>query len=63
MLPITMLISVPAALPMVVPQVSVLDKSKMDWKDFKSSDATLEEELELYKKSGDKYLDKVIVHN
>ncbi|MEW5319772.1 MAG: hypothetical protein WDW38_010901 [Sanguina aurantia] len=40
-------------------KVSVLDKSKMDWKEHKSSDADLEAELELYKKSGDQYLSKV----
>lgn len=39
-------------------KVNVLDKSKMDWQDLKKTDATMEEELETYKKSGDKYLDK-----
>ncbi|KAL0040940.1 hypothetical protein WJX79_010750 [Trebouxia sp. C0005] len=40
-------------------KVNVLDKSRMDWGDFKSSDVKVDEELEGYKKSGDKYLDKV----
>eukprot|EP00891_Asterochloris_glomerata_P004077 jgi/Astpho2/4077/gw1.00063.315.1_t len=31
----------------------------MDWGDFKSTDTQIEEELEDYKKSGDKYLEKV----
>mmetsp|Transcript_8493 Transcript_8493/g.20387 ORF Transcript_8493/g.20387 Transcript_8493/m.20387 type:complete len:352 (-) Transcript_8493:299-1354(-) len=39
-------------------KVSVLDKSRQDWRTFKSSNAQVEEELETYKKSGDKYLDK-----
>lgn len=40
-------------------KVNVLDKSRMDWGDFKSTDVKVDEELEGYKKSGDKYLDKV----
>ncbi len=40
-------------------KLSLLDKSKMDWSGFKKDNALLEEELEAYKKSGDKYLDKV----
>ena len=39
-------------------KISVLDKSRSDWKGFKSSDAEVEEELEAYKKSTDKFLDK-----
>ena len=39
-------------------KISVLDKSRSDWKGFKSSDADVDEELEAYKKSTDKYLDK-----
>eukprot|EP00877_Chromochloris_zofingiensis_P003644 jgi/Chrzof1/13280/Cz07g27110.t1 len=39
-------------------KVSVLDKTKMDWKDYKKTDAELEEELESYKKSDKTYLDK-----
>lgn len=40
-------------------KVSVLDKSKMDWHEFKKTDQTVDEELEAYKKSSNKYLDKV----
>ncbi|EIE22111.1 BCNT-domain-containing protein [Coccomyxa subellipsoidea C-169] len=40
-------------------KVNVLDKSRSDWSTFKQSDTQVEEELEAYKKSGDKYLDKV----
>eukprot|EP00798_Chlamydomonas_sp_ICE-L_P003942 gene3942-14019_t len=40
-------------------KVSVLDKSKMDWDQLKSGNAGMEEELENYKKSSNKYLDKV----
>jgi Bucentaur or craniofacial development len=39
-------------------QVNVLDKSKMDWKEFKKSDTAIEDELESYKKSNNQYLDK-----
>lgn len=39
-------------------KISVLDKSRDDWRSFKTSDTAVEEELETYKKSGDKYLDK-----
>ena len=39
-------------------QVSVLDKSRSDWKDFKKVDNDVEEELELHKRSNDQYLDK-----
>lgn len=34
-------------------QVTVLDKSRADWKDFKKTDETIEEELEMHKRSGD----------
>ena len=40
-------------------KVTVMDKSRDDWGHLKKSDAQLEEELEAYKKSGAKYLDKV----
>ena len=40
-------------------KVTVMDKSRDDWGTLKKSDAQLEEELEAYKKSNDKYLDKV----
>lgn len=40
------------------PKVSVLDKSRQDWGQYKD-ETGLAEELEAYKKSGDKYLDKV----
>lgn len=39
--------------------VTVLNKSKMDWRDYKASNQVVEEELEAYKKSSDKYTDKV----
>ncbi|KAI7845227.1 hypothetical protein COHA_001271 [Chlorella ohadii] len=39
-------------------KVTVLDKSRADWKDFKKTDETIEEELEMHKRSGDQYLDK-----
>ena len=42
-----------------VHQVSVLDKSKMDWQDVKAKDGGLEEELEAHKKSSGTYLEKV----
>lgn len=31
----------------------MLDKSRADWKDFKKTDETVEEELEMHKRSGD----------
>lgn len=34
-------------------QVTVLDKSRADWKDFKKGDDAVEEELEMHKRSGD----------
>lgn len=40
-------------------KVNVLDKSRQDWSGFKKEHTAVEEELETYKKSGDKYLDKV----
>lgn len=40
-------------------KVTVMDKSRDDWGQVKKADAQLEEELEAYKKSGAKYLDKV----
>ena len=40
-------------------KVTIMDKSRDDWGTLKKSDAQLEEELEAYKKSGGKYLDKV----
>ncbi len=33
-------------------QVTVLDKSRSDWKDFKQADDSIEEELEVHKRSG-----------
>ena len=39
-------------------KVSVLDKTKADWKDLKRQDVTLEEELESHKRSGTTYLEK-----
>lgn len=43
---------------MLLPQVTVLDKSRADWKDYKKGDEVVEEELELHKRSGGQYLDK-----
>jgi len=40
-------------------KVNVLEKSRGDWGEFKKGDTQVEEELEAYKKSGGKYLDKV----
>ncbi|XP_024519943.1 craniofacial development protein 1 [Selaginella moellendorffii] len=40
------------------PKANILDRSKKDWGEFKDEKG-LTEELEAYKKSGDKYLDKV----
>ncbi|KAK3015402.1 hypothetical protein RJ639_007474 [Escallonia herrerae] len=40
------------------PKLSVLDKTKKDWGEFKEEKG-LEEELDAYKKSGNQYLDKV----
>ena len=39
-------------------KVTVLDKSRLDWKDFKKADDTVEEELEAHKRSGTTYLEK-----
>lgn len=39
-------------------KLNILDKSKKDWGDYKEKEG-LEEELDAYKKSSDKYLDKV----
>ena len=40
-------------------KVNVLDKSRDDWGQFKKADTQIEQELDAYKKSGGKYLDKV----
>lgn len=40
------------------PKLSVLDKTKKDWGEFKE-EQKLEEELDAYKKSSNQYLDKV----
>lgn len=34
-------------------KVTVLDKSRADWKDYKQADDSIEEELEMHKRSGD----------
>jgi hypothetical protein len=39
-------------------QVNVLDKTKMDWQDYKAADTAVEEELEAHKRSGAQYLDR-----
>ncbi|GAB4854016.1 hypothetical protein Ancab_022598 [Ancistrocladus abbreviatus] len=41
------------------PRLSVLDKTKKDWGEFKQENRGLEEELDAYKKSANQYLDKV----
>ncbi|KAI8565946.1 hypothetical protein RHMOL_Rhmol02G0001400 [Rhododendron molle] len=40
-------------------KLSVLDKTKKDWGEFKEENKGLEEELDAYKKSSNQYLDKV----
>jgi hypothetical protein len=42
------------------PKVTVLDKTKMDWQDFKSTDAAVQEELEAHKRSDKQYLDRQV---
>ena len=39
-------------------QANVLDRSRTDWDQFKSADQHVDEELEAYKRSGAKYLDR-----
>jgi len=41
-----------------VKKVTVLDKTRADWKDLKRTDAELKEELESHKRSGTTYLEK-----
>ncbi|XP_073127502.1 uncharacterized protein [Henckelia pumila] len=41
------------------PKLSVLDKSKKDWGEFKDENIGMEDELDAYKKSSNQYLDKV----
>ncbi|XP_038980794.1 craniofacial development protein 1 isoform X2 [Phoenix dactylifera] len=41
------------------PKLSVLDKTKKDWGEFKEENKGLEDELDVYKKSSNQYLDKV----
>ncbi|VVB15313.1 unnamed protein product [Arabis nemorensis] len=40
-------------------KLSVLDKTKKDWGEYKEENIGVEDELDKYKKSSDKYLDKV----
>ncbi|XP_006644131.1 craniofacial development protein 1 [Oryza brachyantha] len=55
----------PSALDNILEQIkkkqklSVLDKTKKDWGEFKEENKGMEEELDQYKKSSNKYLDKV----
>jgi len=35
-----------------------MDKTRTDWSGFKTTNKAVDEELEVYRKSGDKYLDK-----
>ena len=39
-------------------QANVLDRSRTDWDQFKSADHHVDDELEAYKRSGGKYLDR-----
>lgn len=41
-------------------QVSVLDKSKMDWQSFKKTDKEVQEELEAHARSDKQYLDRQV---
>ncbi|KAK9288448.1 hypothetical protein L1049_016905 [Liquidambar formosana] len=41
------------------PKLSVLDKTKKDWGEFKDENRGLEDELDAYKKSSNQYLDRV----
>lgn len=41
-------------------QVSVLDKSKMDWQDFKKTDKEIQEELDAHARSDKQYLDRQV---
>ncbi|EPS65117.1 hypothetical protein M569_09661, partial [Genlisea aurea] len=41
------------------PKLSVLDKTKKDWGEYKEENKGMEEELDAYKKSSNQYLDKV----
>ncbi|XP_021762149.1 craniofacial development protein 1-like isoform X2 [Chenopodium quinoa] len=41
------------------PKLSLLDKTKKDWGEFKGENKDYEEELDAYKKSSNQYLDKV----
>ncbi|OWM88958.1 craniofacial development protein 1-like [Punica granatum] len=41
------------------PKLSVLNKTKKDWGEFKEENKGLEEELDAYKKSSNQYLDRV----
>ncbi|XP_015867982.1 uncharacterized protein LOC107405440 isoform X2 [Ziziphus jujuba] len=41
------------------PKLSVLDKTRKDWGEFKEENKGLEDELDAYKKSSNQYLDKV----
>ncbi|KAK7388044.1 hypothetical protein VNO78_22846 [Psophocarpus tetragonolobus] len=55
----------PSAVDVVLEQIkkkqklSVLDKTKKDWGEYKEENKGLEEELDAYKKSSNQYLDKV----
>ncbi|KAF7836897.1 craniofacial development protein 1 isoform X1 [Senna tora] len=57
--------SAPSAVDVVLEQIkkkqklSVLDKTKKDWGEFKEENKGLEDELDAYKKSSNQYLDKV----
>ncbi|PON93115.1 SWR1-complex protein 5/Craniofacial development protein [Trema orientale] len=58
-------VTAPSAVDAVLEQIkkkqklSVLDKTKKDWGEYKEENKGLEEELDAYKKSSNQYLDKV----
>lgn len=58
-------VTAPSAVDAVLEQIkkkqklSVLDKTKMDWGEFKEENQGLEDELDAYKKSSNQYLEKV----
>lgn len=39
-------------------QVSVLDKTKLDWQDYKATDKGVQEELEQHRRSDKQYLER-----
>ena len=58
-------VSAPSAVDAVLEQIkkkqklSVLDKTKKDWGEYKDDNKGMEDELDAYKKSSNQYLDRV----